>query len=906
MKQRSTRIAAGLLALAILLGLAGCGKDGEQKKAELVFQTSPYYTQEDLPTAAASGQMVDCCTDRESVWYLAEPEEDAGPVLCRVPLDGTGSELLPEYQPPVVDGTAAAGCWGPVLGGDGKLWTWEQFSLPSGDAGYQHLYRMRQLDPDTGKELSTVDITTVMEEMDLASLGGLAVDEAGTIFLADKNHIAAVDGQGLVLDTLKVKMPNVMTSGGAGGTLALLPDGTLGALTALSGGEREVRAIDLEARDWTGKSYAMHTDINQIYSGSGQCAFYYVNSGTIYGAVSGEDFPLRLLQFSDAQIDQPSSVRCFALLEEGQAAVLTSVHEPGTGLYDDPIRVTRLLPTDEPPAGMRRKLVYGTIGTNYLITDKIEEFNRRNQDYRIEYRDYSEGMLGWTGEKNTQVYQNALARLYADIAAGYCPDILDESVPLDTLAKQDVLEDLWPWIDSDPDISREGLMVHVLECLEVNGKLPQVCAGFEIETAVASAAVTGDRTGWTMEEMLDAFGGEMPEFYFARDEYTYSTSLFSTMFHRFDRQAALYELVNMNLSRFADMETGECAFDSEDFKSLLRLVGSGEDVEETSLNLDDPYVRHDLGLRGADTAVINGIESCRVFPWEGSPLLYARTLAEPRDLLADDVLFGGRASLTDGYKQRLWDAEIIYSRPISADRPAEITVTRYSNDWNQVDWAHQNGFNGIEFVQRDYAEVPLAADYQVGGADGNVYASYVGFPSASGAGSSFTICQGMGISASSTAKEGAWAFVRGQLLPNSNASGYWTATGEPSNFDGFPINRETFDEVMQMGMKYWTDPYTGEVFTDANGDPVEFTPAGVGVGRPGDIVLMAYLFAPSEAQLDRFWSLYESIEQITGRNDAILDIIMEQADVYFAGDKSLDETAQLIQNRVQLYVNENR
>ena len=111
---------------------------------------------------------------------------------------------------------------------------------------------------------------------------------------------------------------------------------------------------------------------------------------------------------------------------------------------------------------------------------------------------------------------------------------------------------------------------------------------------------------------------------------------------------------------------------------------------------------------------------------------------------------------------------------------------------------------------------------------------------------------------------------------------------------------------MQTGPEYWTDPYSGEVFTDANGDPVEFSMHGIGVGRPGDIVLMAYLFAPTEAQMDRFWKLYESTEQITGRNDALLDIICEQAQPYFAGDKTLEETAKLIQNRASLYVNENK
>ncbi len=58
--------------------------------------------------------------------------------------------------------------------------------------------------------------------------------------------------------------------------------------------------------------------------------------------------------------------------------------------------------------------------------------------------------------------------------------------------------------------------------------------------------------------------------------------------------------------------------------------------------------------------------------------------------------------------------------------------------------------------------------------------------------------------------------------------------------------------------------------------------------------------------MDRFWRLYESTQQITGRNDALLDIVMEQADVYFAGDKSLEETAKLIQNRAHLYVSEHQ
>lgn len=911
MNKRIYRLAAALLVLTLALGLAGCG-DREKKLADLAFQTSPYYSLEEKPLPVEAGELQGCCTDGKSIWYLTVPAEDAPAVLCRIPLDGGEAEVLPEYQSPVEGGQPAIGYVGPVLGGDGKLWVWEQFYVPpetdgesEAPSGGGQAFHLRQLDPDTGRELQVVDITAVMEDISLQTMNGMAVDETGTIFLADQKHIAAVDSQGQTLYALKASLPGTFFSAGAGGTLTLLPDGTVGALTVRSDGERVVRAIDRETRDWSGKEYSVHKNVDRIYGGSGSCAFYYITNETVYGIVPGEEIPLRLLPWSNVQLDKPDAVQCFALLEEGRAVILSSAHEAGTAWYSDPIQVLELLPADEAPEGGRVRLVYGTIGINYIAKGKVDEFNQSNKDCYIEYRDYSEGVLSLSGEKNTQVYQSALARLYTDMAAGQGPDILDESVPLDRLAEQGALEDLWPWIDGDPDISRDGLMVHVLECAEVGGKLPLVCSGFEIETAIASAAVAGDRTSWTMEEMVEAFGGEMPEFYFARDDdywFIYS------MFHRFDRNSTLYYLVKMNLDRYVNTETGECSFDEEDFKYLLQLVNSGEKAAEVDLDLDNPYVRDALGLTSSDT-IMGSVETCQVFPWEGKPLLYARTLSEGSDLVMDDVLFGGRTPLTD-YDQRLWDAGILIN--IGATQYSEgreLIRARYEDDHGQFDW-HNSAFRKIESARLGYAKSPLTADCAIGAADRSIYASYIGFPSANGIGSSFTLCTSMGISAASEAKEEAWSFVRSLLLPLGNVSGWYSLEfgGGPSRFNGFAINRKAFEEQlkMQLGPEYWTDPYSGEVFTDANGDLVEYSRYGMGIGCPGDIVLMAYLFAPTEAQLDRFWRLYESTEQITGRNDALLDIICEQAQPYFAGDKTLEETAKLIQNRASLYVNENK
>lgn len=277
------------------------------------------------------------------------------------------------------------------------------------------------------------------------------------------------------------------------------------------------------------------------------------------------------------------------MIKRMAAAFLTAVFLDRTG--------AGLLPTEEAPEGAKVRLVYGTIGINYIIKDKIQKFNAANKEYYIEYRDYSEEVLRWSGDKNTPVYQNALSRLYAEIATGRCPDILDETVPLDRLARQGALEDLWPWIDSDPEISRDGLMEHVLECLEVDGKLPQVCSGFQIETVVTSAAVAGNRSG--------------------------------------------------------------------------------------------------------------------------------------------------REPLTD-YDQRLWDADIIYTDGIIPYTGEELIRTRYNFDDSQTGW-WSNGFTKIQPFRYKSPREKVAGDCTAGAADRNIYASYVGFPTAGGTGSSFTLHLSMGI-----------------------------------------------------------------------------------------------------------------------------------------------------------------
>ena len=51
-------------------------------------------------------------------------------------------------------------------------------------------------------------------------------------------------------------------------------------------------------------------------------------------------------------------------------------------------------------------------------------------------------------------------------------------------------------------------------------------------------------------------------------------------------------------------------------------------------------------------------------------------------------------------------------------------------------------------------------------------------------------------------------------------------------------------------------------------------------------------------------ALYEAVDSVYRWDDSLGQIIMEIAGACFAGDKTIDETAALIQNRAALYISE--
>ena len=124
------------------------------------------------------------------------------------------------------------------------------------------------------------------------------------------------------------------------------------------------------------------------------------------------------------------------------------------------------------------------------------------------------------------------------------------------MAQRGYLEDLWPYIESDPDLA--GNVVEApLRAAEVDGGLYAAFGSVLIHTLVGSADQVGDRTNWTLEELRNAFSA-MPE----------DSTIFQSDTSRETVAARLLELC---VERYVDWE-GTCSFDNPTFRSALEFV----------------------------------------------------------------------------------------------------------------------------------------------------------------------------------------------------------------------------------------------------------------------------------------------------------------------------------------------
>lgn len=541
------RSMALLLALMMALGLTACGK----KAVEAEPYNGIVYVGEDLPLDAELQRIKGSCVLGDFV-YLAGHRGGGTLELMRLPLAGGGMEVLPEDQP-YENGNYYSIDGGLQAGPDGTLWLWERISI--GD-DFDGRVVLRQMDAEGKLLFRSVfekSWTELEQELGLGILRGFLIDGEGDLAAWCNEGVAVLDQTGEIRFTLEA-------DAGLGG-LALFSDGRIGLSDQDRSGDGDryrLRVIDKEAKGW-GETYPLPSGAS-VYAGDENALFYYTAGDELWAWRMGEDGKPgegeRVLNFLDSGIDQ-ESVAFFAFLPDGKLAVTCGQRfEEGSKR-----KVSVLAPVEAASLPEKKVLTYAAFNLDSNERAAILEFNRTNPEYMISVTDY-----GQYGGGNMT---DGMTRLITEIGAGRIPDILSTwFMPTEQWGAKGLLEDLWPWIDKDPELNREDLMIRVLEASEIDGKLYEVSDGFQIWTMAGARSVVGDRYSWTPEEMWEAVE-KMPE---------------GCVPMRTDsRSQELLDLLRLDWSRFVDWKKGSCHFDSEEFREVLEFCGSIPAGEEADL-----------------------------------------------------------------------------------------------------------------------------------------------------------------------------------------------------------------------------------------------------------------------------------------------------------------------------------
>lgn len=159
----------------------------------------------------------------------------------------------------------------------------------------------------------------------------------------------------------------------------------------------------------------------------------------------------------------------------------------------------------------------------------------------------------------------------------------------------------------------------------------------------------------------------------------------------------------------------------------------------------------------------------------------------------------------------------------------------------------------------------------------------VGFPCSGNHGSALNTYSLFCISSKSKNKDKAWEMIR-EFISDE----YQDKVAESS----FPIKKsaqKVFKEAAKQKPFYM------------DGDKKVFYDDSYFVG--GEEVIIKPL---TDAQCEELLAFASSITTKVGSNEGILNIINEEAQAYYSGAKSVEDVVKVIQNRVQIYVDENR
>lgn len=392
-----------------------------------------------------------------------------------------------------------------------------------------------------GKQIFAEDMTELVAE---SYVDNMAIDGEGRIYVTGENNVWLFDADGNKRGTVSLGADvNWIRAMGSG------KDGKMYLCYYTSNGDTVLCDIDFDGKK-TGNTYENYPSSNSNALVPGiEKDFMAQDGNRVYEYDVKSQTSTELFTWLDSDING-NTVENFWGLEDGRILAVASDWETNEK------SIALLTKTKASEVPQKETILIGSLYGDSNIQSAAVKFNKSNDKYHISIREYL-NYNDYDGDDYQAFMTDGINRLNNDITSNNCPDILDLSgLNIKQLAAKGVFEDLNGYLEKSEKLSREDFLENILEAYTLDGKLVSIPYGFQMSTVVGKGSEVGTEMGWTLEELI-AYADAHPD---------------ALLFDSKTKDVIMMTLMAYNADYFIDWSTGECRFDSEEFKDILNFA----------------------------------------------------------------------------------------------------------------------------------------------------------------------------------------------------------------------------------------------------------------------------------------------------------------------------------------------
>lgn len=427
-----------------------------------------------------------------------------------------------------------------AAGPDGTIWLFRQTSRYALNGEDELSFsELLQLDAH-GTLLRTVTPATPEESEDgsyYPYIDTVLADDKGNVYTYDYQTLNVYGPDGVLLCTVSADKLS--------GQLCQLSDSEIGVSTTSTDGKHVFQPID-PATGMLGAQTPLADNAWELYPGNDEYRYYFTRNGSVFGERCDTGETEKVIDWLACDVDSNNIYnRDVGFLSDGR--IVAILHEESAQ------RLVVLTRVEAAAVQQKTELRLACFSLDYNLRSQIVKFNRSSSDYRIVVTDYAD-------YATDEDYTAGLTKLNTEILAGNIPDLFASNTSLSTrqYAAKGLLEDLWTYIDADPEFSREAFVQQPLRAAQTGDKLYRLPLDFGVVTAAGLGKVVGEYDTWTPADLTDALQ-KLPQD--------------ASIFGKYMTQDYVLQLcMMMNAESFIDWQTGSCDFESDSFQSLLEFV----------------------------------------------------------------------------------------------------------------------------------------------------------------------------------------------------------------------------------------------------------------------------------------------------------------------------------------------